>query len=194
MIKDRRNQKISHKAFTLVEMIIVLIIMGILLMFTLGISGQQIQKVRNKSVKESILAEMQTRYSRNLWSSSFAWKMYNTMDVKLVKWENKIDFKYDVIKNNSSDKDIENTFTDYFEIKYITFDSDNASPSGENSVDINYSPYKISCKIWENKNKVVIVARVNDNRDYCFEIKQNNCRLTEMSEEDCNILTKKVDK
>jgi prepilin-type N-terminal cleavage/methylation domain-containing protein len=66
MIKDRRNQKISHKAFTLVEMIIVLIIMGILLMFTLGISGQQIQKVRNKSVKESILAEMQTRYSRNL--------------------------------------------------------------------------------------------------------------------------------
>jgi hypothetical protein len=40
--------------------------MGILLMFTVGLSGQQIQKVRNKSVKESILAEMQTRYSRNL--------------------------------------------------------------------------------------------------------------------------------
>jgi prepilin-type N-terminal cleavage/methylation domain-containing protein len=66
MIKERKNQNISHKAFTLVEMIIVLIIMGILLMFTVGLSGQQIQKVRDKSVKESILAEMQTRYSRNL--------------------------------------------------------------------------------------------------------------------------------
>jgi len=159
-------------------------------MFTVSLSGDQIQKVKNKAVKESILAEMQTRYSRNLGSSSFAWKMYNTMDVKLVKWENKIDFKYDVIKKKPEDKDIENTFTDHFEIKYILFDSDNTSSGGENSVDINYSPYKISCKIWENKNKVVIVARVNDNKDYCFEIKQNNCRLTEISEEHCNTLTK----
>ena len=190
MIQKRENQNVSHKAFTLIEMVIVLIIMWIMLMFTVSLSGDQIQKVKNKAVKESILAEMQTRYSRNLWSSSFAWKMYNTMDVKLVKWENKINFKYDVIKKKPEDKDIENTFTDHFEIKYILFDSDNAISGGENSVDINYSPYKISCKIWENKNKVVIVARVNDNKDYCFEIKQNNCRLTEISEEHCNTLTK----
>lgn len=190
MIQKRENQNVSHKAFTLIEMVIVLIIMWIMLMFTVSLSGDQIQKVKNKAVKESILAEMQTRYSRNLGSSSFAWKMYNTMDVKLVKWENKIDFKYDVIKKKPEDKDIENTFTDHFEIKYILFDSDNAISGGENSVDINYSPYKISCKIWENKNKVVIVARVNDNKDYCFEIKQNNCRLTEISEEHCNSLTK----
>lgn len=190
MIQKRENQNVSHKAFTLIEMVIVLIIMWIMLMFTVSLSGDQIQKVKNKAVKESILAEMQTRYSRNLGSSSFAWKMYNTMDVKLVKWENKIDFKYDVIKKKPEDKDIENTFTDHFEIKYILFDSDNTSSGGENSVDINYSPYKISCKIWENKNKVVIVARVNDNKDYCFEIKQNNCRLTEISEEHCNTLTK----
>jgi len=190
MIQKRENQNVSHKAFTLIEMVIVLIIMWIMLMFTVSLSGDQIQKVKNKAVKESILAEMQNRYSRNLWSSSFAWKMYNTMDVKLVKWENKINFKYDVIKKEPEDKDIENTFTDHFEIKYILFDSDNAISGGENSVDINYSPYKISCKIWENKNKVVIVARVNDNKDYCFEIKQNNCRLTEISEEHCNTLTK----
>ena len=194
MIKEIKNQNISHKAFTLVEMIIVLIIMGILLMFTVGLSGQQIQKVRNKSVKESILAEMQTRYSRNLWSSSFAWKMYNTMDVKLTKWEKKFNFTYDVIKKGHSDKDIENTFSDHFEIKYLTFNADSASPTEENSVNIKYSPYKISCEIWENKNNVVIVTRVNDSKDYCFEIKQKNCRLTEISEENCNILIDKIDK
>lgn len=194
MIKERKNKNISCKAFTLVEMIIVLIIMGILLMFTVWLSGQQIQKVRDKSVKESILAEMQTRYSRNLWSSSFAGKMYNNMNVKLTKWEWKIDFIYDVIKNKSSDKDIENTFSDHFEIKYLTFNSDSASPSGENSVNIKYSPYKISCEIWANKNNVVIVTRVNDSKDYCFEIKQKNCRLTEISEENCNILVEKMGK
>jgi hypothetical protein len=35
-------------------------------MFTVSLSGDQIQKVKNKAVKESIVAEMQTRYSRNL--------------------------------------------------------------------------------------------------------------------------------
>jgi hypothetical protein len=33
---------------------------------TVFLSGEQIQKVKNKTVKESILAEMQSRYSRNL--------------------------------------------------------------------------------------------------------------------------------
>ena len=194
MIKEIENQNISHKAFTLVEMIIVLIIMGIMLMFTVALSWQQIQKVKNKSVKESILAEMQTRYSRNLWSSSFAWKMYNTMNIKFTKWESKIDFLYDVVKNKLSDNDIENIFSDHFEIKHITFNPDSSSPSDESNVNIKYSPYKISCEIWENKSNVIIVTRVNDSKDYCFEIKQKNCRLTEISEENCNILVSKLDK
>ena len=194
MIKERNNQNISHKAFTLIEMVIVLIIMGIMLMLTVSLSWQQIQKIENKAVKESILTEMQTRYSRNLWSSSFGWKMYSNMDVSMKQWESKIDFTYNIIKEKSEDKNIENTFTNFFEIRYITFNSNNTSPTGESAVNIKYSPYKISCEIWEKKDNVVIVARINNNKDYCFEIKQKNCRLTEMSEEDCNILVKKIDK
>ena len=91
MIQKIRNQNISHNAFTLIEMMIVLIIMWIMLMVTLYLSWDQIQKVRNKTVKESILAEMQSRYSRNLWSSSYAWVMYNSLDVTLSEWDNKID-------------------------------------------------------------------------------------------------------
>jgi hypothetical protein len=67
--------------------------------------------VRNKTVKESILAEMQSRYSRNLWSSSFAWLLYSTMDVTFSTWENKIDFKYNARRNSTG---IENTFSDRF--------------------------------------------------------------------------------
>lgn len=189
MIKKTRNQNISHKAFTLIEMVIVLIIMGIMLMFTLSLSWQQIQKVKDKAVKEAILTEMQTRYSRNLWSSSFAWNMYSTMDVTMKQWENKIDFVY-----HGKKEDIQNTFMDHFEIKYITFDANSEKPKGESSLNIKYSPYKISCEIWNNKPSVVIIAHVNNNKDYCFEIKQKNCRLTEISEENCNILVEKIDK
>ena len=66
MIKKIKNQNISFKAFTLIELVMVLVIIGIMLMATVYLSGEQIQKVKNKTVKESILAEMQSRYSRNL--------------------------------------------------------------------------------------------------------------------------------
>lgn len=196
MIQKSKNQNISYKAFTLVEMVIVLIIMWIMLMFTVSLSGDQIQKVKNKAVKESILAEMQTRYSRNLWSSSFAWKMYNTMDVKLINWANKIDFTYNV-KNHNEEKveNIENSFMNHFEIKYLTTNYEVWKEwerwNEIEGITLHYSPYKISCTIWwddEGIQNLVIVTRINDNKDYCFEIKQKNCRLTEISEDICNTL------
>ena len=158
-------------------------------MFTVSLSGDQIQKVKNKAVKESILAEMQTRYSRNLWSSSFAWKMYNTMDVVLTKWENHIDFTYNTI--DSKDENIENTFTNHFEIKYIATNHKTWTPKdSEDNITLKYSPYQISCLIWDNEGieNLTIITRVNNNKDYCFDIKQKNCRLTEISEETCNEL------
>jgi hypothetical protein len=148
-------------------------------------------------VKESILAEMQSRYSRNLWSSSYAWMMYNTMDVTFSWWENKIDFKYNA-KSEEDGDNIENTFTDKFVIKYITknyYDTDTSNPENNkvDNIKLTYSPYQISCKIWENYDEddgesydnVVMVIRVNDSRDYCFKVQKKNYRLMEMSESKC---------
>lgn len=193
MTKKFINQKITHKAFTLIEMTIVLVIMWIMLMATVYMSGEQIQKVKDKSVKESILSEMQTRYARNLWSSSFEWVMYDTLDITFSSWESKIDFKYNA-KDKESSK--ENTFTDKFEIKNIfTNYNDESGGLPNDTIQLTYTPYKIFCKIWEssseedsNKN-VIFVIRINNGKDYCFEILEKNCRLTEMSEPKCKSLT-----
>ena len=198
MIPKIKNQKKSVSAFTLIEMVIVLVIMGIMLMATLYLSGEQIQKVKDKTVKESILAEMQSRYSRNLWSSSFAWILYDTMDVTFLKWTGHIDFTYNA-KSKNDDEKKENIFTDKFAIKYITtnYDDDTAAPEEMEEIKLAYSPYQISCKIWgseeddSNKN-VVMLIRVNDSRDYCFEIQKKNCRLMEMSEWKCDNLKEKA--
>lgn len=189
MIQKIRNQNISHNAFTLIEMVVVLIIIWIILMATVFLSGEQIQKVKNKTVKESILAEMQSRYSRNLWSSSFTGEMYDSMNVTFTPWDNKITFKYNI---GDGEDGIENVFTDRFEIKYISEDYTwwYPTPQESKNVILTYSPYKISCKIWENeesKRNVVIVIRVNDNKDYCFEINRENCRLVEISNSKCSI-------
>lgn len=196
MTKKFINQKITNKAFTLIEMTIVLVIMWIMLMATVYMSGEQIQKVKDKSVKEAILSEMQTRYARNLWSSSFAWTMYDTLNITFSWGENKIDFKYNA-KDSESWK--ENTFTDKFVIEHIltNYDDESESMGSPNeSIQLTYTPYKIFCKIWEsddeetpdNKNAIFII-RINNGKNYCFEILQKNCRLTEMSESKCKDLT-----
>ena len=202
MISKIKNQNKSISAFTLIEMVIVLVIIGILLMATLYLSWNQIQKVRDKTVKESILAEMQSRYSRNLWSSSFAWKMYETMDVTFLKWTGHIDFKYNL---RDDEETVENTFTDKFLIKSIVgnYSASDYNPDNINdkdSVTLQYSPYQISCKIWgweeeepqEENNNVVMIIRVNDSRDYCFEVQKKNCRLMEMAESKCENLGNKI--
>ena len=188
MIPKIKNPSKSVSAFTLIEMVIVLVIMGILLMATIFLSGEQIQKVKNKAVKESILAEMQSRYSRNLWSSSFTWKMYSSMEISLSTGDNQILFYY---KDSTWSSIIDNKFSDRFEIKYITVNyTGGAIPTSSWNVVLKYTPYNISCEIWDNteNSNTVIVTRINDNQDYCFEINQKNCRLVEISESKCKIL------
>ena len=188
MIQKLKSQNISFKAFTLIELVIVLVIIWIMLMATVYLSGEQIQKVRDKTVKESILAEMQSRYSRNLWSSSYAGEIYNTMEISMEKDENNINFRYLTGKDSEIQTD---SFVDKFEIKRITTDFDVPNNNDKISIKLNYSPYNISCKIWtwnESYENVYFVIRVNDSRDYCFNIAQKNCRFFEMSKPKCDIL------
>ena len=188
MIQKIRNQNISLKAFTLVELVIVLVIIGIMLMATVYLSGEQIQKVKDKTVKESILAEMQSRYSRNLWSSSYgSWIIYDTMEINIENESNNINFEY----LNDNHEVQTGVFVDKFKIKYITTDYDTLESL--NYITLKYTPYNISCKIWDNEyTNLFVMVRVNDSRDYCFTIHQKNCRLIEMSELKCIDLKKRT--
>ena len=190
----------KKRGFTLIEMVIVLIIMWILLMVTIALSGDQIQKIKNKAIKESILAEWQSHYSRNLWSSSFAWNIYDTMQVNIEKGSNQIDFVYIQKDENENHKQKNVKFTDKFEIKYITknYYSNVSDPEliMGTGISLQYKPYQMYCHIWwENENSadnLVLIMTVDNNRDYCFEIQRQNCRLLEMSESSCDSLKDKL--
>ncbi len=170
------------KAFTLVEMTVVLLIMGILLMMTMSFSGAQIQKLENKSVKESIVTERQSRYSRNLWSSSYYGIIYSNMFINLSKWQNQISFSY--ISRGEWDW-LTGDFSNNFVIKSIISnpeDVTNLKPRDE--IEIKYSPYKMYCERWDTENdsdKLVIVMEINNSENYCFEINKKNCRLVEVT-------------
>ena len=158
-------------------------------MMTIWLSWEQIQKIRDKSIKESIVAEMQNRYSRNLWSSSFGGQMYESLEATFKKGSNNINFLY-----NSKDDDkesIKNTFINNFNVEYINeynFNDSAATPiSSKDEITLLYHPYKMECDIgwlWDKSlNNLAVVVRVNDIRYYCFEIQRQNCRLLEVSYE-----------
>ncbi len=185
------RKKYKIWAFTLIEMVIVLIIMWILLMATMALSWDHIQKIKDKSVKESIIAEWQSRYSRNLWSSSFAWTLYDKMEINLTTGSNLFNFVY-FPRNGEDNEQKESPFTDNFEVKYLTtgFDDNSWNSSWLTNVTLQYEPYRIYCNIlWEDENPindVILIIRVNDSRNYCFEIQNKNCRLVEMSQSKCD--------
>ena len=96
-------------------------------------------------------------------------------------------------KKKKTEPLIENTFTERFVIRYITLDYKDGyttNPNWEPEVMLSYSPYKISCEIWDNNKNVVFVIRVNESEDYCFNIDQKNCRLSELSKSSCTNLKK----
>jgi len=177
------HNKFKTNAFTLVEMMIVLLVMWIILMMTMAFSGTQIQKLENKSVKESILAEWQSRYSRNLWSSSYEGNIYDSMTIGLESGSNQISFFYDL---RWKEDNFTWSFSNQFVIKNILMHPNGKSSEFHNTWNINikYTPYRMYCNWWDDdSNELAIIMTINETEDYCFEINKNNCRLIEVN---CN--------
>ncbi|MDR0607689.1 MAG: type II secretion system GspH family protein [Candidatus Peribacteria bacterium] len=105
------------KAFTLMEMLIVLIIMGIITMMTMGFTGDQLQKLQQKTVKEAMLSDYQSHYTKNLTSSRYAGQNYTGMTITFKSGSDTIQFEY--VQANNEGYHIE-TFSDTFELNKIS--------------------------------------------------------------------------
>ena len=117
------------------------------------------------------------------------------MEVSLEKGSNQVNFVY--IPRDDDNEQKETQFTDKFELRYITtnYFDEVANPEWLTGISLQYKPYQIYCHIWwddENSaDNLVLVMRIDNNRDYCFEIQRQNCRLVEISEPICNSLKDK---
>jgi len=173
-------KKLNTQAFTLMEMVIVLIIMGILTMAVMVFSGEQISRLQWKTVKDNISATYQDHYSQNLTSSSYAGKNYESMQLRLTTDEDRLKYHY---LGNNGDSLFEETFTDRFVVSQLISDIEGLSPTAFSEVNISYSPYEISCHIGNSEasiEKIGIVFEIKEQKKYCFVIESKNCRLREV--------------
>ena len=188
------------KAFTLIELMIVIPIIGIIVLLVMSLSGTQLQNLQQKVVKERILSTYQSYYSKNLTSSYFAGSRYETMHLFLEQEGNAFTFNF--IPAESNDNDIKGNFdlanekmifSDRFVIENILTNPRDLDPTKlapKQRLTITYNPYEISCTIRAEETAesrevkiedIVLITKIREMKTYCFMISTKSCRMKEVA-------------
>ena len=94
------------KAFTLVEMLLVMVIMGFILMMGCYFSNGQLQEIQTKTVKEDLLSTYQSYYLKNLFTSVYHTQKYSHLNIEFSPDENQISFSFSGGKNEEDNTEI----------------------------------------------------------------------------------------
>ena len=173
----------KKKWFTLIEMLIVIVIIGILLTLSMRISWDRIQILKTKSVWEQVVYNYNNLYAKNLLTNYYEWDMYENMVIRFVEWDTKLYYYYKT--DSTADKDYrlpEIVQWWKYEVDKIYFDW----TKNMNASYVVFEPYKIWCKLLDQDPKVSdgktyatlnIDLLVNWNNKYCFKISKDLCKL-----------------
>ena len=182
----------KKKWFTLIEMLIVIVIIGILLSLSMWISWDRIRVLKTKSVTEQFIYNYNNLYSKNLLTNYYDWEMYENLVIRMSKWDEKLRYYYKLYP--SEDLWEQSMEVDPFwlseRVQWWTYVIDKIFFNGNKSTTLNdsylvFDPYKIWCKILSNYtdegassyNTLNIDVLVNTNNKYCFKISSNLCKL-----------------
>jgi len=167
--------KKSLNAFTLLEMLIVICIITIILWFTMNFSWNRIQLLNNKNTQEEFITAYNEQYLIASNSNYIDGKLYDELEISFKKWQKSFSYEYKL--NNTGHTSGTNNILNKIEIKQICLNN-----SENSSLNIQYTPYELWCKLnGEKAWKAVIKLWVNNDReDYCFEISAQLWRLISM--------------
>lgn len=162
------------KAFTLVEMLLVMVIMGFILMMGCYFSNGQLQEIQTKTVKEDLLSTYQSYYLKNLFTSVYHNQKYSHLNIEFSPDENQISFSFSGGKNEEDNTEI---YKPDFTMKTATISwTDNSS-----WFTVQLTPYTLWCvfsgdiKTWS----AFVTVEMQNEKKYCFEISTQTCRIKE---------------
>ncbi|MFA5748038.1 MAG: type II secretion system protein [Candidatus Absconditabacterales bacterium] len=162
------------RAFTLIEMMIVIAVIAILLTVTLKFGNSRILDLKNQSSKEEFTSFYNQLYSQNLISNYQNAQKYNFMEIYLSTG---IGYSYD------GNKDII-----YNQIsKDINIIGLNISGKQSDKVKLKLLPFKLGCDIINTNTNLtgdslqfnILVGKTQ--KKYCFEIGSQNCKLIQVN-------------
>lgn len=180
----------KKKWFTLIEMLIVIVIIGILLTLSMRISWDRIQILKTKSVWEQVVYNYNNLYAKNLLTNYYERDMYDNMVIRFVWWDTKLYYYYktgsDVVESTADNNPRLSEIVQWwkYEVEKIYFDWN----KNTNESYVVFEPYKIWCKLLNKDpkdfddsvleyNALNIDLLVNWKNKYCFKISKDLCKL-----------------
>ncbi|EKD25565.1 MAG: hypothetical protein ACD_80C00016G0002 [uncultured bacterium (gcode 4)] len=158
------------KAFTLIEMVIVLLVIWILLAATMKFGSNRIIDLKAQSIKEQFVGYYNDIYSQNMTSSFRDGKKYQQLVVVLTTG---ISYSVDalpLIDSKISGMSIQNL---RFETEGMLFPLSH----------LLFVPYQLWCGITDGTTSWNILyfnlVIPENGKQYCFEIKSETCKLVE---------------
>ena len=186
----------TKKWFTLVEILIVVILIGIILSMVFSLGFDYVTKMRVRTHKESFISNYNIVQADNRSSNYIKWEKYTDLRIstmggsfnyfatnsnQLVPWPlGPVPKPVPSYETYHYNKDF---FYEFFEL------TPTASPNvyDKNVVgrtEIFLQPYKIWCKIWNFYPEAIgvemhLTSKLNSD-EYCFEIREWTCKLTQV--------------
>ena len=161
--------------FTLIEMLIVIVIIGILMTLSMWISWNRIQTLRTKSVQEQFVYNYNNLFSKNMLTNYYNWERYDYLIIHFQSWNNNLQYGYDtgwtIVRNNDFLQD------GRYEIKDIKISWSNQTFESWNVI---LQPYILWCSIevpgntWQQMALKVLFNGMEEN---CFSINSSLCKL-----------------
>ena len=161
----------KRKWFTLIEMLIVILIIGIMMAIGFSLNWNSIDQLRAKSSIEEISSFFDTKFLQIQASNYENWVAYSGIDITLSWWATSIDYVYHLNWWDVSWKFYWETFT----IMEISWDNQPL-----NNITIQYVPFTPACKLIWNEillDKVFFSARPRGLKLACFELDKDYCKL-----------------
>lgn len=158
------------KGFTLIEMLIVLVIIGILMTATMRFGSGRIVNLKAQSLKEQFVGYYNELYSQNLISSFRDGKKYQKL---IIDFETGMSYQIDQESLIREPK--------FSSIKFIELMLDSQRID---KIYLNLTPYILWCPMvssqWHTGDIFSFQLYVLENgKKYCFEIKTETCKLVE---------------
>lgn len=149
------------KSFTLIEMLIVLVIIGILMAATMKFWSNRIVDLKAQSLKEQFVGYYNDIYSQNLTSSFHNGIKYQHLSLTFTEGEP----------------------LSWLALSSLLFSGLMLSGQKTTSVQVTFTPYILWCSLTSDRTTWSIFTfqtYIPENgKQYCFEIKSETCKLIE---------------
>ena len=170
-------KKNSKRGFTLVEMLVVIVIIGILMVIGLGLNWSSLDQIKAKSAREELTAFFDAIFLQINISNYQNQKVYTGIELTLSGGDSKFSYSYlgesSEIQNQSGD------LFGNFIITGLTGDS-----SSLDLVKVRYRPFSPTCEINEgNVSSLSFSIRQSGKQDVCFKLESQYCKLQQVT---CN--------